>query len=84
METVYTIPGLGRYLVQSVQNRDYFISWAPPSSLATPVVIMNLVVDILLPRGGPRIDLDERRVKWQRNRKSCLWPLQPDVDPCWS
>ena len=57
VETVYTIPGLGRYLVQSVQNRDYFIIMGTTIFLATLVVIMNLVVDILYRVVGPRIDL---------------------------
>ena len=57
METVYTIPGLGRYLVQSVQNRDYFIIMGTTIFLATLVVIMNLVVDILYRVVDPRIDL---------------------------
>ena len=57
VETVYTIPGLGRYLVQSVQNRDYFIIMGTTIFLATLVVIMNLVVDILYRVVDPRIDL---------------------------
>ena len=36
-KTVYTIPGLGRYLVQSVQNRDYFIIMGTTIFLATLV-----------------------------------------------
>ena len=57
VETVYAIPGLGRYLVQSVQNRDYFIIMGTTIFLATLVVIMNLVVDILYRVVDPRIDL---------------------------
>ena len=57
VETVYTIPGLGRYLVQSVQNRDYFIIMGTTIFLATLVVVMNLVVDILYRVVDPRIDL---------------------------
>ena len=57
VETVYTIPGLGRYLVQSVQNRAYFIIMGTTIFLATLVVIMNLVVDILYRVVDPRIDL---------------------------
>ena len=57
VETVFTIPGLGRYLVQSVQNRDYFIIMGTTIFLATLVVVMNLVVDILYRVVDPRIDL---------------------------
>ena len=57
VESVFSIPGLGRYLVQSVQNRDYFIIMGTTIFLATLVVIMNLVVDILYRVVDPRIDL---------------------------
>ena len=57
VETVFTIPGLGRYFVQSVQNRDYFLIMGTTIFLATLVIIMNLVVDILYKLVDPRIDL---------------------------
>lgn len=57
VETVYTIPGLGRYFIQSVQNRDYFIIMGTTIFLATLVIVMNLVVDILYKIVDPRIDL---------------------------
>lgn len=43
--------------MQSVQNRDYFIIMGTTIFLATLVVIMNLVVDILYRVVDPRIDL---------------------------
>ena len=57
VETVFTIPGLGRYFVQSVQNRDYFLIMGTTIFLATLVIMMNLVVDILYKLVDPRIDL---------------------------
>ena len=57
VETVFTIPGLGRYFVQSVQNRDYFLIMGTTIFLATLVITMNLVVDILYKLVDPRIDL---------------------------
>ena len=57
VETVYTIPGLGRYLVQSVQNRDYFIIMGTTIFLASFIIIMNLLVDILYKVVDPRITL---------------------------
>ncbi|MBM6869825.1 ABC transporter permease [Pseudoflavonifractor phocaeensis] len=57
VETVFTIPGLGRYFVQSVQNRDYFLIMGTTIFLATLVIVMNLVVDILYKVVDPRIDL---------------------------
>ena len=57
VETVFSIPGLGRYLVQSVLNKDYPIIMATTIFLASLVIIMNLVVDILYKVVDPRIDL---------------------------
>lgn len=57
VEQVFTIPGLGRYFIQSVQNRDYFLIMGTTIFLATLVITMNLVVDILYKLVDPRIDL---------------------------
>ena len=57
VETVFSIPGLGRYLVQSVLNKDYPIIMATTIFLAALVIIMNLVVDILYKVVDPRIDI---------------------------
>ena len=56
-ETVFRIPGLGRYFVQSVLNRDYPIIMATTIFLAALVILMNLVVDILYKVVDPRIDI---------------------------
>ena len=56
-ETVFCIPGLGRYFVQSVLNRDYPIIMATTIFLAALVIFMNLVVDILYKVIDPRIDI---------------------------
>ena len=57
VETVFSIPGLGRYLVQSVLNKDYPIIMATTIFLAALVILMNLVVDILYKVVDPRIDI---------------------------
>ena len=57
VESVFSIPGLGRYLVQSITNRDYFVIMGTTIFLATFVVIMNLVVDLIYKLVDPRIDL---------------------------
>lgn len=57
VEQVFTIPGLGKYFVSAIQNRDYFIIMGTTIFLATLVVVMNLVVDILYKIVDPRIDL---------------------------
>lgn len=57
VESVFSIPGLGRYFVQSVSNRDYFVIMGTTIFLATFVIVMNLVVDILYKIVDPRINL---------------------------
>ena len=57
VETVYGIPGLGRYFVQSINNLDYPVIMGTTIFLAAFIVVMNLVVDILYKVVDPRISL---------------------------
>lgn len=57
VEYVFGIPGMGRYFVQSILNRDYPIIMATTILYASLLIIMNLVVDILYRFVDPRIDI---------------------------
>lgn len=57
VESVFSIPGLGRYMVQSIQNRDYPVIMGTTIFMASFVILMNLVVDLLYKLADPRIDL---------------------------
>ena len=59
VETVFSIPGLGRYFVQSVQNRDYPVIMGTAVFLAFFIILMAFIVDILYKAIDPRIDLTE-------------------------
>lgn len=59
VETVFSIPGLGRYFVQSIQNRDYPIIMGTTIFLAAFIIVMNLVVDLLYKLVDPRINLSK-------------------------
>lgn len=59
VETVFTIPGLGRYFVQSISNRDYPVIMGTTIFLAAFVIIMNLIVDLLYKVVDPRINLSK-------------------------
>ena len=59
VETVFSIPGLGRYFVQSVQNRDYPVIMGTAVFLAFFIIFMTFIVDILYKAIDPRIDLTE-------------------------
>ena len=57
VEQTFQIPGLGKYFISSILNRDYPIIMATTVVLATLVIIMNLVVDIAYKLVDPRISL---------------------------
>ena len=57
VESVFSIPGLGRYFVQSIQNRDYPVIMGTTIFLAAFIILMNVVVDILYKVADPRINL---------------------------
>lgn len=57
VEKVFSIPGLGRYFVQAIPNRDYPVIMGTTIFLATFVILMNLLVDILYKLVDPRINL---------------------------
>ena len=55
METVFSIPGLGLYLIESITLRDYTVTQALVFLLAAGFVIINLLVDLLYGWLDPRI-----------------------------
>ena len=57
VEQTFQIPGLGKYFISSILNRDYPIIMATTVVLATLVIVMNLVVDIAYKLVDPRISL---------------------------
>ena len=56
---MFTIPGLGRYFVQSITNRDYPLIMGTTIFLAAFIIIMNLIVDLLYKAVDPRINLSK-------------------------
>ena len=57
MEKIFTIPGLGGEFISSITNRDYTIIMGTTIFLATLVILMNVVVDIVYKIVDPRINL---------------------------
>lgn len=57
VESTFQIPGLGKYFVQSVINRDYPVIMATTVILSALVIAMNLVVDLAYRLVDPRITL---------------------------
>jgi oligopeptide transport system permease protein len=58
VETIFGIPGLGRYFVTAAFNRDYFMVMGAVLFYATFVILMNLLVDIALVWMDPKLRLE--------------------------
>ncbi|TDL44011.1 ABC transporter permease [Microbacterium oleivorans] len=57
IETVFNWPGLGRLIVQGVEQRDYPIVQAGVVIIAIVFVVINLIVDMLYAAMDPRVRL---------------------------
>jgi oligopeptide transport system permease protein len=55
VETVFNIPGIGKYLVQGALNRDYLLVMGIVIVYATLTLVMNLLVDLIYGVLDPRI-----------------------------
>ena len=58
VETIFAIPGVGRYFVEAALNRDYTLVMGTVVILALFTVLFNLVVDILYAVVDPRVRYD--------------------------
>jgi oligopeptide transport system permease protein len=57
VEQVFNIPGLGRYFVNAVLNKDQFLLLAIVLIYSTLLIVFNLVVDVAYAWIDPRIEL---------------------------
>ena len=58
VEQIFAVPGIGRAFVSSITDRDYPMIMGTTIVLATLIVVMNLVSDILYKVIDPRITLE--------------------------
>ena len=58
VEKIFAVPGIGRAFVNSITGRDYPLIMGTTIILASLIVIMNLVTDILYKVVDPRINLE--------------------------
>ena len=58
-ETVFSIPGMGRYFVQSIQNLDYTMISGTTIFYGAFLILANLVVDLVYGVIDPRVKLQE-------------------------
>ncbi len=55
VEQIFAIPGMGRYFVSSINNRDYPMVMAVVVIYSLIIVFFNLIVDILYVFIDPRL-----------------------------
>ena len=58
VEQIFAVPGIGRAFVNSITGRDYPLIMGTTIVLATLIVVMNLLSDILYKIVDPRINLE--------------------------
>ena len=58
VEQIFAVPGIGRQFVSSITNRDYTMIMGTTIFLASLIVIMNLISDLLYKWVDPRIDFE--------------------------
>jgi peptide/nickel transport system permease protein len=58
MEQIFVIPGMGRYLLEAIQYRDYPVVQALNLVFALVILTSNLLVDIIYAYLDPRIQYD--------------------------
>ena len=62
IESIFAIPGMGKYYVQSVQNLDYSLILGMTIFYGTFLVTANMIVDILYGVIDPRIRVSGKQV----------------------
>ena len=60
IETIFAIPGLGRYFVTSIYTRDYTVILGVTIFYSALIIFMNMLVDLVYPLLDPRIKLGKK------------------------
>ncbi|MCB1815877.1 MAG: ABC transporter permease subunit, partial [Candidatus Competibacteraceae bacterium] len=60
IETIFGIPGIGRYFVQGALNRDYTLVLGVMITYAVLIISLNLIVDMIYGLLDPKIRSDYR------------------------
>ncbi len=60
VETIFGIPGMGRYFVYGALGRDYTLVMGTVVVVAAAVILFNLIVDLILVWLDPRVRFESR------------------------
>ena len=69
IENIFRIPGIGRYFVQSITNRDYPVILGTTIFYSVILISVYIIVDILYVVADPRIKLVSKKKNWFKKRK---------------
>jgi len=58
IETIFAIPGVGRYFVTAALNRDYTLVMGTVVLIAVFIIVFNLMVDLVYAALDPRVRYD--------------------------
>jgi peptide/nickel transport system permease protein len=58
IETIFSVPGLGQLLINSILSRDYPIIQGLVLVFAILVIVVNLLTDLCYAWLDPRVDLE--------------------------
>jgi oligopeptide transport system permease protein len=58
IETIFSIPGIGRYFVQSALNRDYTVVMGVVIVYAALIILLNILVDLVYGLLDPKVRHD--------------------------
>jgi oligopeptide transport system permease protein len=58
VETIFGLPGIGRYFVNGAQNRDYTLVMGVVIVYAALIIVLNLITDLLYAVLDPRVRFD--------------------------
>jgi oligopeptide transport system permease protein len=55
IETIFSLPGIGRYFVQAALNRDYTVVMGVVIVFAVLIILLNLIVDLIYGLLDPKV-----------------------------
>ena len=62
-ETIFAWPGIGKWLIEGVNRRDYPVLQGGILLVAAVVILVNLLVDVLTGLVNPRIRVARERIR---------------------
>ena len=54
-ETIFSWPGIGKWIIDAISNRDYPVLQSAVLIIATIIIVVNLTIDLLYGVVNPRI-----------------------------